>query len=75
MSVISLTLSNYIMIAEKLGLWVFNESRYNAKKRRLTIEKGFEWGGSWTDRKDYQHFEIPTDKIAEWYPEIPLHYR
>ncbi len=36
---------------------------------KLFIEKGFEWGGSWTDRKDYQHFEIPTDKIAEWYPE------
>ena len=36
---------------------------------KLFIEKGFEWGGNWTDRKDYQHFEIPTDKIAEWYPE------
>ena len=23
----------------------------------------------WEDRKDYQHFEIPTDVIAEWYPE------
>lgn len=41
MSVISLTLSNYIMIAEMLGLWVFNESRYNAKKRQLTIENDF----------------------------------
>ena len=36
---------------------------------KLFIEKGFEWGGSWEDRKDYQHFEIPTAKIAEWYPE------
>lgn len=36
---------------------------------KLFIEKGFEWGGSWTDRKDYQHFEIPTDVINEWYPE------
>ena len=27
---------------------------------RLFIEKGFEWGGDWTDRKDYQHFELPT---------------
>ena len=35
---------------------------------KLFIEKGFEWGGSWEDRKDYQHFEIPTEKIAEWYP-------
>ncbi len=36
---------------------------------RLFIEHGFEWGGEWTDRKDYQHFEIPDEKIAEWYPE------
>lgn len=36
---------------------------------RLFIEKGFEWGGSWEDRKDYQHFEIPTAQIAEWYPD------
>jgi hypothetical protein len=36
---------------------------------KLFIEKGFEWGGSWKDRKDYQHFEIATDVIAEWYPE------
>ena len=34
----------------------------------LFKEHGFEWGGEWTDRKDYQHFEIPDDKIAEWYP-------
>lgn len=36
---------------------------------KLFTEKGFEWGGSWTDRKDYQHFEIPDDQIAVWYPE------
>lgn len=36
---------------------------------KLFIEHGFEWGGDWEDRKDYQHFEIPTDVIAEWYPE------
>ncbi len=36
---------------------------------KLFIEHGFEWGGAWEDRKDYQHFEIPTDKIAEWYPD------
>jgi hypothetical protein len=35
----------------------------------LFIEHGFEWGGEWTDRKDYQHFEVPDEKIAEWYPE------
>jgi hypothetical protein len=22
-------------------------------------ESGWQWGGSWTDRKDYQHFEKP----------------
>ena len=36
---------------------------------RLFTERGFEWGGDWTDRKDYQHFEMPDDKIAEWYPD------
>jgi hypothetical protein len=35
----------------------------------LFKEHGFEWGGEWTDRKDYQHFEVPDDKIAEWYPQ------
>lgn len=35
----------------------------------LFIDHGFEWGGEWTDRKDYQHFEIPTEKISEWYPD------
>lgn len=36
---------------------------------RLFTEHGFEWGGDWEDRKDYQHFEIPTSVIAQWYPE------
>ena len=36
---------------------------------KLFTKKGFEWGGNWTDRKDYQHFEIPSEQIAEWYPE------
>ena len=36
---------------------------------KLFTENGFEWGGDWEDRKDYQHFEIPNDVIAEWYPE------
>lgn len=35
---------------------------------KLFIDKGFEWGGSWTRAKDYQHFEIPDEKIREWYP-------
>ena len=36
---------------------------------KLFIENGFEWGGEWVNRKDYQHFEIPDDKILEWYPD------
>ena len=36
---------------------------------RLFVEKGFEWGGDWTDRKDYQHFELPTE-ITEKYSEM-----
>ena len=35
----------------------------------LFIEKGFEWGGDWTDRKDFQHFELPTD-ITDKYSEM-----
>ncbi len=35
---------------------------------RLFTERGFEWGGDWTDSKDYQHFEIPDEKVREWYP-------
>ena len=35
---------------------------------KLFTKAGFEWGGDWTDRKDYQHFEIPTDVIESWYP-------
>lgn len=35
---------------------------------RLFTEHGFEWGGEWEDRKDYQHFEIPTSVVEEWYP-------
>ncbi len=36
---------------------------------RLFIEKGFEWGGDWINRKDYQHFELPSD-ITEKYSNI-----
>lgn len=32
----------------------------------LFIGKGFEWGGDWTDRKDYQHFELPTDTTEKY---------
>lgn len=31
---------------------------------KLFIEHGFEWGGSWTSAKDYQHFEMP-DSVAD----------
>ena len=36
---------------------------------KLFTQHGFEWGGAWKKSKDYQHFEIPTDVINEWYPE------
>ena len=35
---------------------------------RLFTERGFAWGGNWKNEKDYQHFEIPSAKIKEWYP-------
>jgi len=34
---------------------------------KLFKEHGFEWGGDWTDRKDYQHFELPTNIIEKLY--------
>ncbi len=34
---------------------------------RLFTKKGFFWGGDWTNRKDYQHFEIPPEQIRKWY--------
>ena len=34
----------------------------------LFLEKGVEWGGDKTDRKDYQHFGLPTE-ITEQYAE------
>ena len=36
---------------------------------KLFTERGFQWGGDWPDRKDYQHFDIPDEKLAEWYPQ------
>ena len=29
---------------------------------------GMEWGGSWEDRKDYQHFEMTTEELEKIYP-------
>ena len=31
---------------------------------KLFIEHGFTWGGSWSNSKDYQHFEMP-DAVAD----------
>ena len=42
---------------------VKNDLCYN-----LFIENGFEWGGDWIEKKDYQHFEIPNSIINELYP-------
>lgn len=39
---------------------------------KLFIEHGFEWGGAWDTRKDYQHFEIPTDIIRKLYPHLEV---
>lgn len=35
---------------------------------KLFIQHGFEWGGHWKTHKDYQHFELPDDKVKELYP-------
>ena len=35
---------------------------------KLFTEHGFEWGGSWTRAKDYQHFEVPDAIVSILYP-------
>lgn len=35
---------------------------------KLFIQHGFEWGGHLKARKNYQHFELPDDKVKELYP-------
>ena len=34
----------------------------------LFKEHGYRWGGDWVRQKDYQHFEVPDDKVRELYP-------
>lgn len=34
---------------------------------RAFTEHGFEWGGDWNSLKDYQHFEVPNDRIKNVY--------
>ena len=41
----------------------------NSLPYKLFAEHGFEWGGDWEDRKDYQHFEIPTSLVDILYPD------
>ena len=36
---------------------------------KLFTAHGFEWGGSWTRAKDYQHFEVPDAIISILYPD------
>lgn len=36
---------------------------------KLFTEHGFTWGGDWSDRKDYQHFELPTALTEILYPD------
>ena len=36
---------------------------------KLFIENGFQWGGDWEDRKDYQHFDLPDEIINKLYPD------
>ena len=35
---------------------------------KLFTKHGFEWGGHWKTRKDYQHFELPDAKVKTLYP-------
>ena len=35
---------------------------------KLFTQCGFEWGGSWTTCKDYQHFEVSDEVVNKLYP-------
>ena len=35
---------------------------------KLFTAHGFEWGGNWENRKDYQHFEVPDAIVSILYP-------
>ena len=37
---------------------------------QLFRSAGFQWGGDWIEKKDYQHFEIGSEQIAQWYPDF-----
>ena len=39
MSIVSLTIGNYIMIAELLGLWVMLESNVHLKRRTIAVTR------------------------------------
>ncbi|MBR3623624.1 MAG: M15 family metallopeptidase [Selenomonadaceae bacterium] len=41
----------------------------NSLVYKLFAAHGFEWGGDWETRKDYQHFELPTAVIETLYKE------
>ncbi len=32
---------------------------------KLFTERGYDWGGDWKSRKDYQHFELPTSEFEK----------
>ena len=34
---------------------------------KLFVAHGFEWGGAWTNSKDYQHFEVPDSVVKKLY--------
>ncbi len=41
---------------------------------RLFLEAGFEWGGSWTTCKDYQHFELIEKVSTSYESSTDLHF-
>ncbi len=75
MSVITLTLDNYIMVAELLGLWVMLESNVHLKRRTIRVTKGGDHpdlygGGILGDRAMDQ-----GDRISDLYQDLPqLHH-
>lgn len=62
-----------IIEPETAGDYVDRESDFlykitqNDDACRIFKEHGFSWGGDWNSLKDYQHFEVPTDKVRSVY--------
>ena len=51
--------------ADGKGNGYYNGDKFFERVGAVGKRLGLEWGGDWTSCKDYQHFELPDEKIRE----------